>query len=58
MIKKVALPVVNGKLSEHFGHARLFQFFEIEDNEIINSQAKEPPHTKRVRYQDGWLPKR
>ncbi len=52
MIKKVALPVVNGKLSEHFGHARLFQFFEIEDNLIINSQAKEPPP-----HEEGALPR-
>lgn len=52
MIKKVALPVLNGKLSEHFGHARLFQFFEIEDNLIINSQAKEPPP-----HEEGALPR-
>lgn len=52
MKKKVALPVIDGKLSEHFGHARLFQIFEIEDDTIQTSYAKEPPP-----HQEGALPR-
>jgi predicted Fe-Mo cluster-binding NifX family protein len=52
MKKKLALPVVNSRLSEHFGHARSFQFFEIEDNVIVTSYTKEPPP-----HQEGVLPR-
>ncbi len=34
-MKKVAIPVLEGKLSPHFGKADKFMFFEIEDGKIM-----------------------
>jgi predicted Fe-Mo cluster-binding NifX family protein len=51
-MKKLAMPLDQGKLAEHFGHSRLFHFFEIEDNKIVNSYAKEPPP-----HQEGVIPR-
>ena len=52
MKKKVAMPVMNGRLSEHFGHARLFQIYEIADDVIVATQSKEPPP-----HQEGVIPR-
>jgi len=52
MKKKLALPVIDDKLSEHFGHARSFHLFEIEDNVVVASYTKEPPA-----HQEGVLPR-
>ena len=46
------MPLHEGSLAEHFGHSRLFHFFEIEDNKIVNSYAKEPPP-----QQEGVIPR-
>lgn len=51
-MKKLAIPVSEGRLTEHFGHTRLFQFFEIENDTILTSYTKEPPPHK-----EGALPK-
>ena len=46
---KLAIPVDNGVLSEHFGHTRLFEFFEIVDKKIMhNEQLIPPPHEEGV----------
>ncbi len=42
-IIKVALPVENNKLSEHFGHAERFMFFDIEEGKIISTEITQTP---------------
>lgn len=50
-MKRVALPVTNGKLSEHFGHCQNFVFYNIENNSIVKEDTiQAPPH------QPGLLP--
>ena len=51
-MKKLAMPLEGNKLAHHFGHSRLFHFFEIENNKIINSYTKEPPP-----HQEGVIPR-
>ena len=46
-MKKLAIPVEGGKLSQHFGHSRMFMFFDISNGEVLKSYSKEPPpHTE------------
>ena len=40
---RIAIPVVNQKLSAHFGHSEKFYFFDIEDNKIIKIDILNPP---------------
>ncbi len=42
-MKRLAIPLIDGQLSEHFGHADEFAFFEIENSKIIKSYRKTPP---------------
>ena len=35
---KIALPVVNGMISQHFGHSEKFSIIEIEDSKIISKE--------------------
>lgn len=51
-MKKLAIPLEGGRLAQHFGHSRLFHFFDIENNKIINSYTKEPPP-----HQVGVIPR-
>lgn len=52
--KKLAIPVEGGQLSEHFGHTRSFEFFEIEDTNIVKKYAlTPPPHAEGVL--PNWL---
>ena len=51
---KIAIPVVNGKLSPHFGHSEGFAFYEVEKSskKILGYKIIEaPPH------EPGLLPK-
>ena len=44
-MKKIAIPVANGKLSAHFGHAPSFYVYQTEGTEIIKEEmATPPPH--------------
>lgn len=44
-MKRIAIPVVDGKLSAHFGHAPLFYIYHTEKSEIVKEQmATPPPH--------------
>ncbi len=40
---KIAIPVENGQISEHFGHAPLFYFYSAVGNTITREQAERPP---------------
>lgn len=44
-MKKIAIPIANGKLSAHFGHAPHFYVYHTEGNEIVKEEmATPPPH--------------
>ncbi|WP_051904452.1 NifB/NifX family molybdenum-iron cluster-binding protein [Hippea jasoniae] len=40
---RVAMPLENDNLSEHFGHASKFAFFEIEDGKITTVEIEPAP---------------
>ncbi len=45
--KKLAIPSDGDTLSEHFGHAGEFAFYEIEGDKIVSSGRQiPPPHTE------------
>jgi len=46
MVKKIAIPVSDGKLSSHFGHAPIFYIYDTENAVVIKeSMENPPPHT-------------
>lgn len=51
-MKKLAIPVENGNLTHHFGHAPEFKFYQIEDNKIIATDIKSPPA-----HAEGTIPR-
>lgn len=51
-MKKIAIPVSQGKLARHFGHCSEFHFFEVNQSEILNHDTLTPPP-----HQPGLLPK-
>jgi predicted Fe-Mo cluster-binding NifX family protein len=51
-MKKVAIPVSNGLLSTHFGHAPMFYFYEIDDDRILTERMLLPPP-----HEHGSIPK-
>lgn len=51
MKKKIAIPVNDGMLAEHFGHCSHFELIDIENETILQiSMVEAPPH------QPGLLP--
>jgi predicted Fe-Mo cluster-binding NifX family protein len=49
----IAIPMVQGSLSMHFGHCQHFRLFEIgENNTILKAEDKTPPP-----HEPGVLPK-
>jgi len=49
---KIAMPVEDGRLASHFGHARKFAFVLIDDREIRGTEILDPPP-----HEPGVLPK-
>jgi predicted Fe-Mo cluster-binding NifX family protein len=43
MKRKIAVPVENGILTGHFGHAKLFAIVEMEGEKIVNENTLVPP---------------
>ncbi|HZJ74170.1 MAG TPA: NifB/NifX family molybdenum-iron cluster-binding protein [Perlabentimonas sp.] len=43
MNKKIALPLQNGVLCEHFGHCQQFAIIEVENGAIVNIDTQTPP---------------
>ena len=44
--KRIAIPMVNNLLSEHFGHCQAFAFVDVENNTITEITTMDPPeHT-------------
>ena len=53
-MKKIAIPVMDNKLSRHFGHCEKFYIHEIENTKVVNEiQAIPPPHEPGV--MPKWL---
>lgn len=51
-MKKVAIPVVDNKLSQHFGHSDFFKVYLIDDNnKIYDNEFLPPPE-----HQQGVIP--
>jgi len=48
---KIALPIENGMLCSHFGHASKFAIVEAEGNKILSSSLETPPP-----HEPGSLP--
>lgn len=53
-MKRVAIPVINGKLSEYFGQCHHFEIFEIE-GEKISSSSVEIPSVKDITMLLPWI---
>ncbi len=51
---KIAIPVEDGKVAMHFGHAKEFAVFEAEGPEIKDSKTLEPPPHEPGAY-PSWL---
>ncbi len=50
-MKKIAIPVIDGLLNEHFGHCTHFAMFTVDNDEITKEEmVAAPPH------QPGLLP--
>ncbi len=49
---KIAVPVENGVVSGHFGHAPQFAFMEVSDRQITKTEIMTPPP-----HEPGVLPK-
>ena len=49
---KFAIPLVEGKLTAHFGHCQEFVLIEVADNEIKNKETLIPPP-----HEPGVLPR-
>jgi predicted Fe-Mo cluster-binding NifX family protein len=52
MNKKIAVPIENGILTTHFGHAREFSLTTIENNQILKEEILVPPP-----HEPGVIPK-
>ncbi|NOZ34366.1 MAG: ATPase [Chlorobi bacterium] len=42
-MRKIAIPVIDGKLSAHFGHAPYFYFYHAENDKVVKEQMETPP---------------
>ena len=49
---KIAIPVENGKLCSHFGHAPQFAFVNVEDGKVASTSLETPPP-----HEPGVLPR-
>ena len=49
---KIAIPVDDGRLSPHFGHASAFEIYITEDGRIVSKESLSPPP-----HEPGAVPK-
>jgi len=42
-MKRVAIPVIRGRLSEYFGQCDNYEIFEIDDGNVISKEIEIPP---------------
>jgi len=53
-MKKIALPILDAKLSAHFGHPEHFYIYDVNENEIIKETMLVQPEHKPGVY-PAWL---
>ena len=53
-MKKIALPILNAKLSAHFGHPEHFYIYDVNEKEIIKETMLVQPEHKPGVY-PAWL---
>ena len=53
LMKRIAIPIVKGKLSEHFGQCNHYELFEV-DGKVIKSNELTVPINKDVEYLPIW----
>ena len=53
-MKRIAIPLTNGRLAPHFGHCEYFTFFDVDtaQKQILNSTEEAPPA-----HEPGLLPR-
>lgn len=51
-IMRIAMPILNGQLSAHFGHAPKFAIVDVENGQVVGSQLVDPPP-----HEPGVLPR-
>ncbi len=51
-MQKIAIPVSQGKLAGHFGHAPMFFIYDIDNNKIVRESMEMPPP-----HEHGVIPK-
>ena len=49
---KFAIPLAEGKLTDHFGHCKEFAIVDVESNKILNKKTMVPPP-----HEPGVLPR-
>ena len=42
MMKRVAIPITDGKLSEYFGHCNFYEIYDIQNNSIVKNTVEKP----------------
>lgn len=52
-MKKVAIPVTNGRLSEFFGHCSQYEVFELNQNQLIR-QVLDVPEDRKITGLPEW----
>lgn len=52
MMKKIAVPVMQGKVALHFGHCQEFYLYQVDQSEIVRQETLTPPP-----HQPGIIPK-
>lgn len=54
-MKRLAFPVVDGKLATHFGHCEKFVLIDLDDENTMNTEreVESPPHQPGIL--PGWL---
>lgn len=53
-MKRIAIPIKEGKLSEYFGQCGYYEIFEIE-NDSVQSNTLEVPHVKDIEKLPEWI---
>ena len=53
-MKKIAIPLENGRLCAHFGHCQQFSIVDVDNNAIVSETRVTPPPHSRDYYRHGW----
>lgn len=51
-LTRIAIPVAEGVLANHFGHSEQFVFFDVNSSEVVSSKTMDPPP-----HEPGVLPR-